>query len=80
MISNGYNQINLRLSCDKIMFLNHQKVPKVQKVRMNGILFIDFNLVACDFLKFDWYKMLNGSTLLQNELVYMYFLRVLLMF
>ena len=27
---------------------------------MNGILFIDFNLVACDFLKFDWCKMLNG--------------------
>ena len=26
---------------------------------MNGILFIDFNLVVCDFLKFDWYKMLN---------------------
>ena len=28
---------------------------------MNGILFIDFNLVACDFLKYDWYKMLNGN-------------------
>ena len=27
---------------------------------MNGILFIDFNIVACDFLKFDWCKMLNG--------------------
>ena len=29
---------------------------------MNGILFIDldFNLVACDVLKFDWCKMLNG--------------------
>ena len=27
---------------------------------MNGILFIDFNLVACDFIKFDWCKMLNG--------------------
>ena len=27
---------------------------------MNGILLIDFNLVACDFLKFDWCKMLNG--------------------
>ena len=27
---------------------------------MNGILFIDFKLVACDFLKFDWCKMLNG--------------------
>ena len=27
---------------------------------MNGISFIDFNLVACDFLKFDWCKMLNG--------------------
>ena len=27
---------------------------------MNGILFIDFNLVACDFLKFDRCKMLNG--------------------
>ena len=27
---------------------------------MNGILFIDFNLVACDFLKCDWCKMLNG--------------------
>ena len=28
---------------------------------MNGILFIDFNLVACDFLKFDWCKMLKLS-------------------
>ena len=27
---------------------------------MNGILFIDFNTVACYFLKFDWCKMLNG--------------------
>ena len=27
---------------------------------MNGILFIDVNLAACDFLKFDWCKMLNG--------------------
>ena len=27
---------------------------------MNGILFIDFNLVACDFLKLDWCKMLKG--------------------
>ena len=27
---------------------------------MNGILFIDFNLVACDFLNFDWYEMLSG--------------------
>ena len=27
---------------------------------MNGILFIAFNLVACDFLKFDWCKMLNS--------------------
>ena len=27
---------------------------------MNGILFIDFNLAAYDFLKFDWCKMLNG--------------------
>ena len=27
---------------------------------MNGILVIDFNFVACDFLRFDWYKMLNG--------------------
>ena len=27
---------------------------------MNGILLIDFNLVACDFLKFDWCKMLNS--------------------
>ena len=27
---------------------------------MNGILFIDFNLAACNFLKFDWCKMLNG--------------------
>ena len=26
---------------------------------MNSILFIDINLVACDFLKFDWSKMLN---------------------
>ena len=25
----GYNEINLRLSCNKIMFLNHQKVPEV---------------------------------------------------
>ena len=29
MISKGYNQINLRLSCDKIMFFDHQKVPKI---------------------------------------------------
>ena len=28
--------------------------------KMNGILFIDFNTVACYFLKFDWCKMLNG--------------------
>ena len=28
--------------------------------QMNGISFLDFNLVACDFLKFDWCKMLNG--------------------
>ena len=27
---------------------------------MNGILLIDFNLATCDFLKFDWCKMLNG--------------------
>ena len=27
---------------------------------MNGILFIDFNFVACGFLKFDWCTMLNG--------------------
>ena len=27
---------------------------------MNGILLIDFNLVACDFLKFELCKMLNG--------------------
>ena len=27
---------------------------------MNGILLVDFNLVACDFLKYDWHKMLNG--------------------
>ena len=27
---------------------------------MNDILFIDFNLVACVFLKFGWCKMLNG--------------------
>ena len=27
---------------------------------MNGTFFIDFNLVACDFLKFDWCKMSNG--------------------
>ena len=26
---------------------------------MNGILFTDFNLVARNFLKFDWCKMLN---------------------
>ena len=32
MISKGYSQINLRLSGDKIMFLNHQKVWKVAKV------------------------------------------------
>ena len=25
-----------------------------------GILFIDFNLIACDFPKFDWCKILNG--------------------
>ena len=25
----GYNQINMQLSCDNIMLLNHQKVPKV---------------------------------------------------
>ena len=27
---------------------------------MNGVLVIDFNLVACGFLKFDLCKMLNG--------------------
>ena len=27
--------------------------------QMNGILFIDFNLAAYVFLKFDWCKMLN---------------------
>ena len=27
---------------------------------MNGILLIDFNIVACDVRKFDWCKMLNG--------------------
>ena len=29
VISKGYNEINLRLSSDKIMFLNHQKVPMI---------------------------------------------------
>lgn len=28
-MSKGYNWINLRLSCDKTMFANHQKVPEV---------------------------------------------------
>ena len=32
MISKGYSQINLRLSYDKIMFLSHQKVPKVANI------------------------------------------------
>ena len=27
---------------------------------MNGILMIDFSIVACDFLKLDWCKMLNS--------------------
>ena len=27
---------------------------------MKGISFIDFNLIASDFLKFDWCEMLNG--------------------
>ena len=27
---------------------------------MNGISFIGFNVGACDFLKFDWCKILNG--------------------
>ena len=27
---------------------------------MNGLLFMDFNFVACNFLKFDWCKMFNG--------------------
>ena len=27
---------------------------------MNGILFIDFNLVACNFFMFDWFKTLHG--------------------
>ena len=27
---------------------------------MNGTLFIGFKVVACDFLKFEWCKMLNG--------------------
>ena len=27
---------------------------------MPGISFIDFYLVACDFLKFDWCKTLSG--------------------
>ena len=30
---------------------------------MNGILFIDFNLAACDFLKFDRCEMVNGYIL-----------------
>ena len=29
VVSKGYNQINLWLSYDKIMFLNHQNVPQV---------------------------------------------------
>ena len=35
-------------------------ITSVLFYQMNGILFIDFNLVARAFLKFDWYKMLNG--------------------
>ena len=35
-------------------------ISQVLCYQMNGILLIDFNLVACDFLKFDWCKMLNG--------------------
>ena len=31
VVSKSYNQINLWLSYDKIIFLNHQKVPKVAK-------------------------------------------------
>ena len=27
---------------------------------MDGILFIDFNLKACIFRKFDWFEMLNS--------------------
>ena len=27
---------------------------------MNGVLFIDFNLAECDFLKLVWYNMLNS--------------------
>ena len=33
---------------------------------MNGILFIDFSLVACDFLKFNWFEMLNSEFLIQH--------------
>ena len=29
MVWKGYNQINLRLSYDEIMFFNQQKAPKV---------------------------------------------------
>ena len=36
------------------------EITSVLFYQMNGILFIDFNLVARAFLKFDWYKMLNG--------------------
>ena len=27
---------------------------------MNGILFVDFNLVACDFFRPDWWKLLTA--------------------
>ena len=28
--------------------------------QINGIFFIDLNLVACDFLKLDWFKTINS--------------------
>lgn len=33
---------------------------------MNGILFIDFRLVAYDFLTFNWFEMLNSEFLIQH--------------
>ena len=47
LFKGGWSLLIKRLSI-KVLF--HQ---------MNGILFTDFNLAAYDFLKFDWYKMLN---------------------
>ena len=34
-------------------------ITSVLSYQMNGILFIYFNLAACAFLKFGWYKMFN---------------------